>query len=376
MRLHFMRSAIITCNNAINHGAALQTVALVEYLLQLGHEVEVIDYLPPYMTFATRRFYNPGLNPKEWAKLFLRYAQRRREIERHREFLRFKHKLMPVTCRQYGSVADLRAYPPEADLYIAGSDQIWNPLFPNGSDPSFYLDFGGAQTRRISYAASFAVPSLPSEMVPAVAERLNRLDAVSVREESGKNICDSLGVRSEVVCDPVLLHTSEFWDRIADSDFTSDEDYLLVYDFERSPRLAEVGRRVARMRGLKIYSVGPWPLRYADKDFSICGPRTFVSLIAQAKCVLSNSLHGTIFALIYKKDFFIVGRNDGLNERMRSLLHRYALASRYVSSATDDANLLRTIDYGPLNIKLAADIHASKLWLKLNTQSLPSRAIP
>ena len=205
-----MKICTITCSNTDNHGARLQTYALVKYLQEKGNVVLVIDYRPPYMDPSFRVFYWPGFSIKEWAKFFLRFPQRILSKKRHKNFIVFSEKHIPLTNKIYHNVQELRDNPPDADLYIAGSDQIWNTFFPNGTDPAFYLDFGPNTIRRESYAASFATTQLKSGTEGFVRTNLSRFDKISVREESGLTILEQLGIRNGVrEDDPVFLLSDE-----------------------------------------------------------------------------------------------------------------------------------------------------------------------
>lgn len=357
-----MKICIITCNRANNYGARLQAYALWRHLNDQGHDTRVIDYCPPYLDFHTKLFYNPGANIKEWVKLVVRYPERRCYITKFGHLQHFscsKTRLTPVT---YTSIEALRANPPEADIYIAGSDQIWNTTFTNGRDPAFYLDFGDRRTRRISYAACFATPDIADGYTDFVDRSLRRFDAVSVREESGKLIADSLGIQAKICCDPAFLLDRSQWDEICQVEKTT-KKFVLVYDFERSREVEEVAKRIAHERELKIFTISNRPLRYGARDYSDCTPGEFLRLIKDAECVVSNSLHGTIFSLIYGKDFFVVDRADGLNVRMHDLVHRYGLDRRLISPSADSATLLSGIDYTKVYPKLESDITESKKWL-------------
>lgn len=363
-----MRVKIITCNRANNYGARLQAYALWRYLTDIGHEVAVIDYCPPYLDFYVRLMYFPGTSIKEWVKLVVRYPERRCKITKFARLEEFSNTMNRLTPVRYTSVDQLRNNPPEADVYIAGSDQIWNTEFRNGLDPAFYLDFGDTASRRISYAASFATEEVKSRHTDFIHKHLSRLDAVSIREESGKRITDSLDIPADVCCDPAFLLGSEEWDKICATHPVGD-DFLFVYDFERSPDVKAVAEKIANARGLRIYTVSERPLRYADRDFSDCSPATFLWLIKNAKCVLSNSLHGSIFSIIYRRDFYVVNRADGLNVRMSDLMKRYGLEHRMVSPSSDKSTLAQHIDYTKVVQSLHHDIDYSKQWLATNLKT-------
>ena len=315
-----MRIATITCQNAINHGARLQCYALVHHLQKQGHEVEVIDYRPKYMRGARPLFYWPGTSIKEWVKLFVQIPLRRKALKRQEYFEAFSEKYIPRT-RIYNSIDDLRADPPKADMYLAGSDQIWNTSFPNGTDPGYYLDFGPKETRRESYAASFAITEIEPAKKAWVKENLQRFDKITVREQSALKILEDLGVKGELCEDPVFLLSAEEWDEIADGTGKG-ERYVLVYDFYLDDAIRKVAQQLAKENGCKIYAICHVDVSYADRNFVFAGPETFVSLIKNAQYVVSNSFHGTVFAMIYGVPYKVVDRPDGLNVRMHDLLER------------------------------------------------------
>ena len=315
-----MRVCTITCQNADNHGARLQCYALVRYLQKQGHDVQVIDYRPDYMR-GPHLWYWLGPSLKEWVKFFLRIPDRIRSVRRHRCFDEFSKKYIPLT-RIYNTIDELRQNPPLADKYIAGSDQIWNTTFRNGTDPAYYLDFGSKEILRESFAASFAT----SEIVPSarafVKENLKRFDKITVREQSALHILEDLGLHGTLQDDPVFHLSKEEWDEVADGT-GKDERYVLVYDFYHDANIQHKALAIAQKERLKIYAICPCSISYADKNFVYAGPETFVSLVKHASFVVSNSFHGTVFAMIYNVPFVVVDRPDGLNVRMHDLLERY-----------------------------------------------------
>lgn len=314
-----MKICTITCQNANNHGARLQCYALVRFFKMQGHKVEVIDYRPDYMRGITPLFYIPK-TIKDFIKLFLYLPARIRSRKRHEFFEAFSQEYIPRT-RIYNSIEELRADPPVADMYVAGSDQIWNTTFKNGTDPGYYLDFGPASVRRESFAASFATEELVPSSIEFVKENLKRFDKITVREQSALKILKKLGFEGELQDDPVFLLTREQWDEVADGTGEG-EKYVLVYDFYLGDDIKKKAQEIANAQGLKIYAICHKALSYADKNFVYAGPETFVSLIKNASYVVSNSFHGTVFSMIYGIPFFVLDRPDGLNVRMRDLLER------------------------------------------------------
>lgn len=348
----------------------LQAYALVTYLQSLGHDAEVIDYRPPYMGTVevdlkevSEKYNYPVV--KQLYQLIKRYP-RLQEQKRRLALERFFSNHISVTSDHYTSVDDLRKNPPIADLYIAGSDQIWNTTFNNGNDPAFYLDFGNPK-RKISYAASFATDALASGTEEFVKKQLHNLDAISVREGSGRRLLESLGFDGVEVADPVFLLDQKQWDCF-DKNPAGQDKYILVYDFEPGKSgIKSIAKRLAALHGdCKIYTVTPSYsyFDYADKSFMVCSPDEYVSLIKHAECVVSNSFHGTAFSMIYGKDFFVINRKDGLNARMRDLLDHYHLSERIISTGATNEILSQHVDYSQVRAQLCQDIENSKSFLR------------
>lgn len=365
-----MKIATITCHRVYNHGAVLQAWALATFLKQLGHDVNIIDYRPDYLREQfVLKVNNPRFDKPVLRQLYLvaKYFSWKKSLARKAAFDSFDDKFIAplVTNHCYLSKEELKQNPPIADLYIAGSDQIWNTTFKNGTDSSFYLNFGTDEAKRISYAASFATSSLKEGTEDFVRSQLACLDMISVREPSGVKLAESMGYNATLVCDPVFLISADIWaNKIASRD-GENEKYVLVYDFMCSEEVRKVATKIATDKGLKIFSVGPYRLEYADKCFINNGPDSFVALVKNATCVVSNSFHATAFSFIFNKNMFVVKRSDGLNIRMQDLLGRYGIIDHLVNSVSiNELGDRFEIDYENVNPILQKEIEESKLWLK------------
>lgn len=366
-----MKINTITCHDVYNHGASLQTYALLHYLQSQGHNVQIIHYKPDYLSrhFDFRLVANPRFDKPLVKQLYLlaKLPGRLCSLKRKASFDAFTAKYLRLT-RRYNSFTELSDDAPKADAYIAGSDQIWNTTFRNGTDPAFYLDFGEPQVKRISYAASFATDALAEGTEDFVKAGLAHFNSISVRESSGVKLLQALGYEGTRVVDPVFLLTAKQWDEVASHEGEG-EDYILVYDFMNDPSIRAVAQRLAHHYDCKVVSIGGRKLNYAQKCYRNEGPSSFVSLIKNAKCVVSNSFHGTAFSMIFGRDFFVVNRKDGLNSRMRDLLSHFGLIHRLVDSYASDAILLSSIHYESVVPILAEDIEFSKRWLAINLKA-------
>ncbi len=366
-----MRSVCtITCHNVINHGAMLQEWALMRFLRDSGYDASIINYQPSLAPQLKHRrvpekYDYPVI---EWLYILLKAQEHIILKKRCQAFALFYDKyIRPFTTdRLYTTIDQLRGNPPKADTYVAGSDQIWNTEFSNGNDPAFYLDFGPESTRRLSYAASFATEHICPQSTAFVERELHNFDSISVRESSGIHILNELGFSGVQVCDPVFLLSKEDFKPMAESVKLPDKDYIVVCDFEKSADVKAVATRLARAKGYKIASVGPFNLNYADYDYTLNAPDAFVWLIQNAKCVISNSFHACAFALIFNIDLFFVNRKDGLNLRISDLLSHYGISERIISGTVSDDLLCGNIDYTILNQMLDHDISFSRAWLLSN----------
>lgn len=356
-----MQICTITCHDVYNAGASLQAYALQAYLKSLGHDVKIIDYKPDYLS----RHYRLDIvgNPKydkpilRQAYLLAKLPGRLRMLPRKRAFDSFTAKYLDLT-RRYASNAELKADPPEADIYFAGSDQIWNPLFPNGKDPAFYLDFV-RRGIRAAYAASFAVEEFPEELRGVTTQYLSQFNHIAVREKSGLAVLESLGIHNAAaVLDPVFLLEQEQWEAIAKQPKKVDGPYLLVYDFDNSPVVRKLAERIASVRGLKIYSI--FDLPYAERCFALCGPEEFLGLMEGASFVLSNSFHATAFSVIFEKEFVVVERTEKINTRMRDFTAMLGLSDHMV---TVEANIPLKTDWTQVKHRLADEIDHSKAYI-------------
>lgn len=361
-----MQIKTITCHDVYNHGASLQAYALQTYLSSLGHDVEIIDYKPDYLSrhYSLSTVSNPKFDKPVVKQLYLlaKLLGRLAALKRKKKFDEFTRQYLHLTSRRYHSNEELKANPPKADVYIAGSDQIWNTLFKNGRDAAFYLDFTPQTARRITYAASFATKDVIREYKSFVSKMLQGIDKISLREKISLSLLASLGRTDGVaVCDPVFLLSQKQWNDLLSEPKQNRESYLLVYDSDGSERLKEAAIMIAKQRKLKIYNISAYKLSYADNDFWCSGPLDFVRLIRDAEFVISNSFHATAFSLIFHREFCVVNRSEAINERMYSLLEQYGLQNRML-----DGNLTipsDTIEYSAVQEKIDKDIMASKQYL-------------
>ena len=364
-----MKISTITCHDVYNYGASLQAYALQHYLESQGHQYSIINYKPPYLSnhyrldlVANSKFDRPFVKQ---IYLLAKLPGRIRGLRRKRRFDRFTQKFLHLTEKRYTSSEEIESDLPASDLYIAGSDQIWNTFFKNGRDRAFYLDFAKNNgSRRISYAASFATDKIHNGAEEKVKSWLANFDSISVRESSALDLLAQLGFNdAELVCDPVFLLSKEQWLKLAEeSEYNAGwKDYIFLYDCEQSDKLRSVAERLREISDRKIVAVSETSGKYANKNLDLGGPLEFLSLIVNAGYVVANSFHALAFAIIFQKPFFIVNRKEGINTRMRDFLTYLSLNRRLIDSP--EQVTLAPIEFGYVNAKVESMIEKSKNFL-------------
>lgn len=364
-----MRVGIITIEQCNNYGAELQAYALQKKLQLMGYDAENINYYfykhplhkktcgaKPIFALSVTNRVKEFLSPLIARLRALKSP--RANAERTARFAAFA-KANIKHSRGYQTVEDLCENPPQYDVYVTGSDQVWNPRAGATLDP-YFLSFAPPDAKRISYAASFGVSSLSREEVQIISQRLKKYSAISVREKTGVELVSQMdGVcDATAVLDPTLLLNLEEWTSVATCMRPSDESYLLVYDLVPSPELWKLAIKIAASRNLKIYRLCAGcglPQMPGVKSFETAGPSEFIDLFAHASFVVTNSFHGTAFSVNFSKPFFAVKPRGMKNaSRIESLLDSLDLSQRFVSaedvaSVTDDA----PIDFSSVQEKLS-----------------------
>lgn len=342
-----MKICTITCHNVYNYGASLQAFALQEYLKINGHDVEIIDYLPwyhkikynPFMRLHNRNTGNKYcdrfpilLLPYHIKSFFHIYTSW--EHKRKKAFDQFTSKYLQLTKKEYSTFKCLQRNVPVADLYITGSDQIWNVNMPNGKDSSYYLAFV-QNKKKISYAASLAFMEIPNELEQFIVKNVSSFNAVSVREESGKIYLESLGLKPVTcVMDPVFLLNKNQWINYSQDSkiYSIPSKYILLYNFIKDDNeINKFALCLSESCGLPIVSINDQYCQdIADYNLNDAGPFEFVSLINNASYVISNSFHATVLSIILEKEFYTFGLRKLKNSsRMTDFLTRVGLMERY-----------------------------------------------
>lgn len=196
--------------------------------------------------------------------------------------------------------------------FICGSDQIWSPLSVHLSGYK-YLNFA-PRKKRIAYAPSFGVESVPDYNRAFVRKKLLGFDDISVREKQGAKIVKELtGKDVPVLLDPTMLMSGDIWRSMykAQRTFNKTESYALCYFFdEPSVEIVEKIVDYAKKRNLKIIVLSSRNTQLLSKGAELvdAGPWEFLKYIDEAECVFTNSFHGSVFSILFGRPLKVFGR--------------------------------------------------------------------
>ncbi|MDD2599388.1 MAG: polysaccharide pyruvyl transferase family protein [Bacteroidales bacterium] len=360
-----------------NYGQILQCFALQEYLRIQGHSPFLIKYR------ADSLFGKPSKKAllirlvKEPASFFLsvKYrldgtaaerSVRKKKLIINRNFESFKKKYIESTEHVYRTYSEISDGDFNADAYIVGSDLVWKNFPSNDDGKVMFLDFGQACSgaKRIAYSASFGRASVDQKFLEFVAPLLKRFDGIGVREASGVSICKQMGRSDAVhVLDPTLLlkrddYLGAFSSEV--EDVQGYEDSVFAYFLQAKVDIpwGEIKSFCQNKQlELKLTTV------YSNKGFPVglfFDPTIpeWVYIMSTAKAVITNSFHGTAFAIVMQRPFlaFLRTENKGMNDRIISLLTALGLESRIYNKNNgafcDQLNV--AVDWESVNMRLSS----------------------
>lgn len=325
-----MKIVTVTSQKAYNYGAVLQTYALHKTLLSLGYENLLLDHA--MATDAKKK-----RTVKVALRDFILWSLRTLHKKKHRQFRENFHNFLSehiASTEAYHSVEEILNNPPQADLYLTGSDQVF--ALGNQMVPIRYLAFGDTKVPRVSYAASLGSYKMKEEELAYVKERLACFSKISIREKQGSEYLHSaIGIESSVNIDPVFLLSEEEWNKLLPEKNRANGEYILVFPMLNNKNLQSVIDYVKKETGLPVISVQTKFVKTvkADKYLYDTSVPEFLSLIKNASAVITTSFHATSFSIIFRRPFYsLVGNYKP--ERVQNLGEMFGLSSRIVTEDT------------------------------------------
>lgn len=345
-----MKVGIITFHNADNYGAVLQCYALQQFLISLGHVVNVIDYRNSHIEKA----YEPEYKLKDVIKSIIKLHYKSEYLNRSHKraaFNTFRLKYLKLSKR-----VSIDNIPQDYDAYIIGSDQVWTVKCSGGYDPVF---FGKFQRPENSLLIGYAISSQADFLVPLsledIEERVAAFDFLSFREKKIADLVYRVTNRqTPITIDPTLLSDEDLWDSILKSQW-SKRKYVVVYEVRKKGSIEKKADEYARKNNLELVNLSRGG--YGIEDF--------VSIIKYAQGVITTSFHATVFSVIFRTPLCSIKLHDGGDERYVSLLNILKL-KQHIFSVEDEISTIPKINEEGLAALLSSYRKESVNFLKSN----------
>ena len=344
-----MKIGILTFHRALNYGAVLQTYALRKALNNLGVDAEVVDYRCKVIekSYAPIQFNSKNILKVVASNMFY-YSTRKKMREKFNEFINLKVNL---SKEKYFNIEELAKIENTYDLFITGSDQVFNYECTD-FDKTYFLDFVKDDYKKNSYAASFGFDSIPNNYVEEYQRLLQGFANISVREESGRNIIKKMFEKDiNISLDPVFLLSKDEWISIINP-VERERKYILMYTIASPNHLIPFAENLAKKMGCELVYLNDRFKKNSTAEYiRFCSPTDFLALFAGAEYVVTNSFHGTAFSILFQKTFYceVVPKNGKKNFRVIDLLNMLNLNEQIFNSEGINCITNSCIDYKAVN---------------------------
>lgn len=356
--------SFITVHVGANYGSVLQTIATFIALKEMGVTPICINYIPPRVTNI--RYWKEGKN--SLIKLLRRILYFPFRCITTRNFQKYLKKYVCLTKPIYVN-DDFSQKCPKSDIYITGSDQVWNFLHNEGYDYHYF--FEGIEGRKISFSSSIGMSCLSETQLTKLKNGLSGYFAISVREQTAVDLLASNGFYPTLLLDPIFILNKNQWRGYASKRLVS-TPYLFVYipyNTIDKDIIYETAHKIASKKCLKIVTISADIFRdvYADLTIRNANPGDFLSLFLYADVVVTNSFHGTAFSINLNKTFWAY-IPSAFSTRIESLLELCSLQNRLLHNVINQESIDDIIDYSNINSLLEKERKKLKEYLKHNLE--------
>lgn len=333
---------IVTIVYAENYGAVLQCFALKTALSKrYGKEVYVLAYHSDADKYGYGIIDNTLFRKHLW-KQYAKYLMKlpfvvHKKVLRRKVFENFRNAYLKPTKID------------KLDVIIYGSDQIWAYNKDFGGYNSIYWGDRYIASKKIAYSASMG--KILNADNQFVAEHIFNFDNISVREFELQQFIQKFSSKPiSVTLDPTMLLDCSQWDNFADKNSIIKENYILVYNLNGNDVIKSAANYLSDITGLKIVEIfGYSKVQESSYSKSTYTPKEFVTLFKHSSYVLTSSFHGTVFAMIFKKKFWVSQKtNIG---RVKSLLDSFDYQKRFIEDSK--ISISDEIDYSTFDSKLS-----------------------
>lgn len=356
---------IITIHKICNFGSLLQAFATQRIVERLGYKPQIINYKYPneYHTAENLKhspyadLYLP-LGARLRLAIYNRLIAKKNNAKKNKLFDEVQKKLLYQTI-EYKNSAALRQNPPKFDIYLTGSDQVWNPRYMY-EDCTYLLDFVHG-VPKVAYSASFGTNRLEQKYKILYSPLLNEYMSISIRETSGIRLINELyNKKAECTCDPTLLLTGNEWrDIFNDRPLIKGEYilcYVLTYSTNPYPYASSFIKYIQRNLNRKVVVLDEIGMYWMDgryKSYRCYGPIEVINLFRYASFIITSSFHGVAFSINFNKDFYSIV-NDTEDERQVNLLKIVGVEDRIirVGSPLPKLSSFKIKEWDDINSKL------------------------
>ena len=340
-----MKIGILTIHDSPNYGACLQCYALWKYLSDQGYDCEIIDLHRPgaHPDYIPSRKYRRARPVQKSIlkklKLLLKRSLGKKPLQRqyYNEESKIKFDAfnsLYTKSKPYNDIDEFYDNPPRYDIYIAGSDQLWNPTQIYCIEPYFLTFVSGAEKKKISFSTSIGITELTDKEKDLFKQWLSDFTAISVREKQAKELLSSFVDREvKQVSDPTFLLPYTSWKKLANYPNIKAK-YILYFALHI---ILDYCKKLSIESGLPLYVMNqtqPDPIDNSYLAVKDAGPRDFIGYIANADMVITDSFHGTVFSIIMgSKNFYTyIAPNSNRGSRIEDLLNTFSLSNHILNS--------------------------------------------
>lgn len=349
---------VITRHAPTNYGSLLQAIATQRVIMNLGHECRIINYIPKCET-GVRMAITQLEQKTKWRRnpikkaIYLMVAEPE-TLLMDRKFLamRKKYLLMGPCCATTEELKKLYAEKKD-EVFLTGSDQVWGPISTGHYDPTYFLDFVPKSSRKLAFAASFGKAIFDEQTLKEYGVLLKKYDSLAVRENVAVELLKKMDISAKQVLDPTLLMDADAWSEYV-KPMKKPEKYVLVYQIHANSDLDHYAVKFAEKAELPLLRVSPL-LHQAKRSgkFVYCPDISgFLDLVKNAAYMVTDSFHGTAFAINFNTQFVEVLPNTGTSSRNQSILELTGLTDRIVRDLNDFSYIDQEIDFKEANEKI------------------------
>ena len=338
---------VITRHAPSNYGSLLQSIATITILERMGHQCKIIDYirkdeqgLKAILTSLNNKKGWNGSFIKKGLFVLFRYPE---EKIAELKFEKMRSQFLKLTQR-CSTIEDLSEL--KADVFMTGSDQVWGPTINGTYDDAYFLSFV-RNVSKIAFAASFGRTDFNNSILASYKKLLSTYNGIAVRENAAVDLLKQMDIPcAGQVLDPTLLLTEEEWSKFITKPNSLPQRYVLVYQ-----ALNEYAKNFAAHVGLPLYRISPTfhQFRRGGKFIYLPDLGEFLSTIKNCSYFITDSFHGTAFALNFNRQFIEILPNNKTGSRNQSILKLTGLENRIITDFEDFSISNDDIDYKKVN---------------------------